>query len=74
MSKSFAGSKCVSVHVKELQVDAFCPTLTKVKIFAYKLFESYKLKHNFKIWKLMAGYDWFFKFLENASQYFRKKR
>lgn len=51
-------------HIKKLQAAAFCPTVTEVRILAYKLAERYNLKHNFNRDKMMAGYDWFYKFLQ----------
>lgn len=56
--------KKLAVHIKKLQAAAFCPTVTEVRILAYKLAERYSLKHNFNEEKQMAGYDWFYKFLE----------
>lgn len=54
----------LATHIKKLQAAAFCPTVTEVRILAYKIAERYQLKHNFNKEKQMAGYDWFNKFLE----------
>lgn len=54
----------LAVHIKKLQAAAFCPTVTEVRILAYKLAERYNLKHSFNKEKMIAGYDWFYKFLQ----------
>lgn len=56
--------KKIALHIKRLQAAAFCPTVTEVRILAFKMAERYKLKHKFNTEKEMAGYDWFYKFLK----------
>lgn len=56
--------KKLASHIKKLQAVAFSPTVTQVRILAYKIAERYNLKHKFNHDKKMAGYDWFYKFLE----------
>lgn len=54
----------LATHIKKLQAAAFSPTVTQVRILAYKIAERYNLKHRFNQDKKMAGYDWFYKFLK----------
>lgn len=63
----------VAVHIKKLQAAAFCPTVIEVRILAYKLAERYKPKQSFNKEKMVAGFDWFCKFLQRNPNIYVSK-